>query len=260
MAGLAALDIMAAIRATWKRMEEEGRGTRVEGGEGEGGQQAEVQDEGQEEEGGGRGRGGRGRWGQGGRRRRRQRELEEEEEEEGEERGEGWRAGGDSVGEGASGRRRQRKGESEGKSGRGKESESESENEEEGDGYFSQRRTGWRRSWQVPLIRRWRDIYSIAVRWRQVSEPIDAVVWIDQLTAKEFEEGFGSVTGMTIGQMKNVRYSYNTPRALEIMKGRMDVEREAWDAYNRPIEFTEEMRAKVSGSLYCAGDSVRCLL
>jgi len=47
-----------------------------------------------------------------------------------------------------------------------------------------------------------------------VAEPIDAVVWIDQLTAKEFEEGFGSVTGMTIGQMKNVRVLLSYARAL----------------------------------------------
>lgn len=27
----------------------------------------------------------------------------------------------------------------------------------------------------------WRDVYSIAVKWRQVSEPCDSVVWVDKL-------------------------------------------------------------------------------
>ena len=27
----------------------------------------------------------------------------------------------------------------------------------------------------------WRDVYSLAVRWRQVSEPCDSVVWVDML-------------------------------------------------------------------------------
>ena len=28
----------------------------------------------------------------------------------------------------------------------------------------------------------WRQLYSIAVRWRQLSEPCDPVLWVDQLT------------------------------------------------------------------------------
>lgn len=27
----------------------------------------------------------------------------------------------------------------------------------------------------------WKDIYSIAVRWRQISEPCDPVVWVNKL-------------------------------------------------------------------------------
>lgn len=27
----------------------------------------------------------------------------------------------------------------------------------------------------------WKDIYSVAVRWRQISEPCDPVVWINKL-------------------------------------------------------------------------------
>lgn len=37
----------------------------------------------------------------------------------------------------------------------------------------------------------WRDLFDIAVRWRQVSEPNDPVWWIDRLPAKAFTEGFG---------------------------------------------------------------------
>ncbi len=32
-----------------------------------------------------------------------------------------------------------------------------------------------------PFMASWRDVYSIAVKWRQVSEPCDSVVWVDKL-------------------------------------------------------------------------------
>ncbi|BAU00264.1 hypothetical protein VIGAN_10184300 [Vigna angularis var. angularis] len=44
----------------------------------------------------------------------------------------------------------------------------------------------------------WQDIYSIAVRWRQISEPCDSVVWVNKLS-EEFNSGFGSHTPMILG-------------------------------------------------------------
>lgn len=52
----------------------------------------------------------------------------------------------------------------------------------------------------------WRDLYDIAVRWRQVSEPGDPVWWIDRFPAKAFEEGFGLQTPLVNGHLTTVRY------------------------------------------------------
>jgi len=40
----------------------------------------------------------------------------------------------------------------------------------------------------------WRSLYQTPVRWRQIVEPCDPVLWIDELTSIAFESGFGSVT------------------------------------------------------------------
>ncbi|CAI8588945.1 unnamed protein product [Vicia faba] len=63
----------------------------------------------------------------------------------------------------------------------------------------------------------WKDIYSIAARWRQISEPCDPVVWVNKLS-EEFNSGFGSHTPMILGQAKVVRYFPNYERTLEIAK------------------------------------------
>ncbi|KAL3039302.1 hypothetical protein AAZX31_01G178100 [Glycine max] len=63
----------------------------------------------------------------------------------------------------------------------------------------------------------WQDVYSIAVRWRQISEPCDPVVWVNKLS-EEFNSGFGSHTPMILGQAKVVRYFPNYERTLDIAK------------------------------------------
>lgn len=47
-----------------------------------------------------------------------------------------------------------------------------------------------------------RDLFDVAVRWRQLSEPNDPVWWIDRLTPSAFREGFGLQTPMVNGQLK----------------------------------------------------------
>jgi hypothetical protein len=44
------------------------------------------------------------------------------------------------------------------------------------------------------------------------------VVWVDLLTPREFEAGFGSHTPMYSGQTKCVRYFMNFNRAMELAK------------------------------------------
>lgn len=48
----------------------------------------------------------------------------------------------------------------------------------------------------------YRDLFDVAVRWRQLSEPNDPVWWIDRLTLSAFREGFGLQTPMVNGQLK----------------------------------------------------------
>ncbi|GAX83792.1 hypothetical protein CEUSTIGMA_g11217.t1 [Chlamydomonas eustigma] len=81
----------------------------------------------------------------------------------------------------------------------------------------------------------WRDAMDIVVKWRQLSEPNDQVVWVDLLTRREFEQGFGSHTPMFTGQTKCVRYYMNFPKALSIQKQVLLTEGHAFDAQNRPI-------------------------
>ncbi|CAN6180840.1 unnamed protein product [Urochloa humidicola] len=63
----------------------------------------------------------------------------------------------------------------------------------------------------------WQDVYNIAVKWRQISEPCDPVVWVNKLS-EEFNSGFGSHTPMLLGQGKVVRYYPYYQRVLETAK------------------------------------------
>ncbi|XP_020586512.1 suppressor of RPS4-RLD 1 isoform X2 [Phalaenopsis equestris] len=63
----------------------------------------------------------------------------------------------------------------------------------------------------------WRDIYSIAVRWRLISEPCDPVVWIDKLS-EEADTGFSHQTPILQGQAKIVRYFPMNLRTLDVAK------------------------------------------
>jgi len=81
----------------------------------------------------------------------------------------------------------------------------------------------------------WRDAMDIVVKWRQLSEPNDQVLWVDLLTRKEFEAGFGSHTPMYSGQTKCVRYYMNFRRALELHKEVLLEAGAANDAGNAPI-------------------------
>lgn len=64
----------------------------------------------------------------------------------------------------------------------------------------------------------WRDAMDVVVRWRQVAEPNDAVLWVDLLSKEEFENGFGSHTPLFTGQTKCVRYYGQFDRAFQLFK------------------------------------------
>lgn len=63
----------------------------------------------------------------------------------------------------------------------------------------------------------WQDVYTLAVKWRQISEPCDPVVWVNKLS-EEFNSGFGSHTPVILGQAKVVRYFPNYARTLDVAK------------------------------------------
>ncbi|CAM9274638.1 unnamed protein product [Scytosiphon promiscuus] len=75
----------------------------------------------------------------------------------------------------------------------------------------------------------YRDLFDVAVRWRQLSEPNDPVWWIDRLTPSAFKEGFGLQTPMVNGQLKVVRYYPYYPMALDLMKKLMCEQRSLTD-------------------------------
>lgn len=99
----------------------------------------------------------------------------------------------------------------------------------------------------------WRDVYSIAVKWRQISEPCDSVVWVDKLSEKEFAAGFGSHTPMVLGQAQVVRYYPNFARAFRIVKELIHERGSVNDAANRPVNLNDPEKLKaVDAAQDCA--------
>ncbi|GAV58758.1 TPR_1 domain-containing protein/TPR_11 domain-containing protein [Cephalotus follicularis] len=103
----------------------------------------------------------------------------------------------------------------------------------------------------------WQDVYSYAVKWRQISEPCDPVVWVNKLS-EEFNSGFGSHTPMILGQAKVVRYFPNYERTLEVaktvMKEKLCVHNKADDVIDvsKDGKLQEIMNAKNCSDLYKA--------
>lgn len=84
----------------------------------------------------------------------------------------------------------------------------------------------------------WRDAMELLVKWRQVAEPNDQVLWVDLLTEREFSSGFGSHTPMFTGQTKCVRYYMNFDRALSVAKQVALAQGRVYDAENKAVEVT----------------------
>ncbi|XP_015578308.1 suppressor of RPS4-RLD 1 isoform X2 [Ricinus communis] len=102
----------------------------------------------------------------------------------------------------------------------------------------------------------WQDVYSLAVKWRQISEPCDPVVWVNKLRREEFNTGFGSQTPLILGQAKVVRYYMNYERTLDaaktIMKDKLYVHSKADEVIDisKDEKLRDIMDAKTCSELY----------
>eukprot|EP00890_Picochlorum_soloecismus_P006715 jgi/Picsp_1/869/NSC_04357-R1_tetratricopeptide repeat protein 13-like len=63
----------------------------------------------------------------------------------------------------------------------------------------------------------WRDAFDIVVKWRQLAEPSDPVIWVDLLSDQEFVAGFGSHTPMYTGETMCIRYYSNFSKAARLL-------------------------------------------
>mmetsp|Transcript_120516 Transcript_120516/g.341538 ORF Transcript_120516/g.341538 Transcript_120516/m.341538 type:complete len:735 (-) Transcript_120516:101-2305(-) len=82
---------------------------------------------------------------------------------------------------------------------------------------------------------RWKETFEVAVRWRQLSEPLDAVFWVNKLPPEEFAAGFGSHTPLVTGWNQVIRYYPQFPRAFSLLKQIIAESRAVNDACNRVI-------------------------
>ncbi|XP_015901639.2 suppressor of RPS4-RLD 1 [Ziziphus jujuba] len=104
-------------------------------------------------------------------------------------------------------------------------------------------------------IMSWQDVYSLAVRWRQISEPCDPVLWINKLS-EEFNAGFGSHTPLILGQAKVVRYFPNFERTLDVAKTVMKDKSYVYNKADGIIDLSRDgilqdiMQAKSCSDLY----------
>ncbi|CAN8328331.1 unnamed protein product [Cochlearia groenlandica] len=87
----------------------------------------------------------------------------------------------------------------------------------------------------------WQDVYSSAVRWRQISEPCDPVVWVNKLS-EEFNTGFGSHTPMVLGQAKVVRYFPNYERTLNLAKTIIKDKRSVRSKADKVIDMSKDKK------------------
>ena len=80
------------------------------------------------------------------------------------------------------------------------------------------------------------------------------VIWVDLLTRREFEQGFGSHTPMFSGQTKCVRYYMNFARALDLQREVLLREGHAFDANNRTIPVSSESQREAIRAARTAED------
>eukprot|EP00123_Amoebidium_parasiticum_P009401 comp19447_c0_seq1/m.22602 comp19447_c0_seq1/g.22602 ORF comp19447_c0_seq1/g.22602 comp19447_c0_seq1/m.22602 type:complete len:961 (-) comp19447_c0_seq1:504-3386(-) len=93
-----------------------------------------------------------------------------------------------------------------------------------------------------PHVFGWRDLFDIAVKWRQYSEPNDPVWWVDKLTEEQFEEGFGSHTPMLIGQSKVVRYHPYIQRSFQMIQQLLPLQQQLTQAQRMQVNAARDFK------------------
>jgi hypothetical protein len=92
----------------------------------------------------------------------------------------------------------------------------------------------------------WRDLADIIVDWRQISEPNDAVWWVDQLDEHTFTQGYGSQTPIIHGQCNVIRYYPYFKMAFPILRELVGDQSKS----NR-LQSAEVKEAGTCDDLYC---------
>ena len=99
----------------------------------------------------------------------------------------------------------------------------------------------------------WRDLFDVAIRWRQVSEPMDAVWWIDRLpTPTNFKDRIGLNTYMVHGNNKVIRYYPQLPRA-QLIARRLMLSDGFYNANEELEQVPQEYRARVANTTSLKG-------
>jgi len=90
----------------------------------------------------------------------------------------------------------------------------------------------------------WRDLFDIAARWRQISEPLDVVWWNDGLPVKEENKQYGLRTHIVHGVNKVVRYYPYFDMAFNLTQVLMD--KFFYDAKDRTVVPDSNMRKNIA--------------
>ena len=64
----------------------------------------------------------------------------------------------------------------------------------------------------------WRDVYDIAVRWRQVADPYDPVFYFDGLSKATVDDGLFLRTYLTFEEMRVNKYYSQVRRVFALAR------------------------------------------
>ncbi|CAI5531952.1 unnamed protein product [Closterium sp. Naga37s-1] len=90
------------------------------------------------------------------------------------------------------------------------------------------------------VLKGWRDVYEVITRWRQISDPTDAVLWKDQLKNR-FAQGFRSSTPIKVWDLQTVKYYPVFNKSFEAMREAL-LESEKAFANNQPFAVPRNTR------------------
>ncbi|CAI5496784.1 unnamed protein product [Closterium sp. Naga37s-1] len=90
------------------------------------------------------------------------------------------------------------------------------------------------------VLKGWRDVYEVITRWRQISDPTDAVLWKDQLKNR-FAQGFRSSTPIKVWDLQTVKYYPVFNKSFEAMREAL-LESEQAFTNNQPFSVPRNTR------------------